>query len=337
MRTSLRAAIALLLLASVPLRAQFGESSRQSPSSVPLSVRVVYGDDRAVPLRVTVEVLASGGVAVETGVTNDDGALHFTAIPPGDYQLEVYGPGIQKTRSATFTLYREEHFHMETVTVRPENSSNAEETAGAPGTISAASLNIPEGAKDDFRKGAEALKSNNLTEARKQFEEAVKQYPKYSAAYDGLGIALARMGNNSEALADLHKSVELDGHNVQACLNLARLAYRSGKAHDAEEALNTAIGDDPKNVEALGMLSDLQLRTGRYKEAATTERKIHALPHSGFESAHLIAGAAYQAQHLWSQAAGEYELYLKEQPNGPRAEIARKQLTKVQMLARNGS
>jgi TonB family protein len=333
MRTSSLRTALVLLVAPLAAWAQFGSSGRSS-ATVPLNVRVVYSDDRAVQTRVTVQLLA-GGEPIENGVTNEEGALHFSAVPPGEYQLEVSGPGIQTTRSAAFTLYRDQHFHMETVTVRPEPLAD-EKKAGAPGTVSAASMNIPEPAKDAFRKGAEALKKNDLTEARQEFERAVKEYPKYSAAYDGLGIVLARMGDTEEALADLHKSVELDDHNIQACVNLARLAYRSGKAGDAESALNKGLLADPKSVEMLAMLSDIQLRTGQYREAVATEHKIHLLPHAQYGSAHLIAGVALQAQQRWKDAGAEYELYLKEEPNGPRAEEARKRLKFVQYLERNG-
>ncbi|HEV2113641.1 MAG TPA: tetratricopeptide repeat protein [Terriglobales bacterium] len=335
MRILFSVAFTLLPLA-LPAWPQFGSPGTLG-GTVPLNVRVVYADDRQVPGRITVELLTSGGEAIQSGVTNEDGALHFSQVQPGDYQLEVRGPGIQTTRSATFTLYREQHFHSETVTVRPENTTKAEEAAGAPGTVSAASMNIPEAAKDAFRKGAEALKNNKLEEARQQFDAAVKEYPKYSAAYDGLGIVLARMGKNEEALADLHRAVELDDHNVQACLNLARLAYRSGKPQDSEAALNKAVNADPRNVEALAVLSEVQLRSRQYQDSVATEHKIHQLPHAGFGAAHLIAGAALQIQHLWREAATEYELYLKEEPNGLKADEARRRLNKVQLLAAKGS
>lgn len=335
MKTPSFAALAFLLVA-YPVQSQFGNSSTRS-SSVPLSVRVVYADDRPISVRATVELLTPGGEAIENGVTNDDGALHFTAVQPGDYQIEVSGPGIQTTRSATFTLVREQHFHSETVVVKPESSSNAEQSAGAPGTVSAANMKIPEAAKDAFRRGAEELKNNQLGEAQKEFEAAAKEYPKYSAAYDGLGIALARQGKNELALTALHKAVELDDHNVQACLNLARLAYRSGKPQDSEVALNQAVSADPKNVEALAVLSEIELRSRQFQQAVITEHKIHQLPHEGYSAVHLIAGAALQIQHLWKEAEAEYRLYLKEEPDGTRAEEARKQLNKVQLLAAKGS
>ena len=330
MRIFLRATLALSLLAPVACWAQFGSSGSRS---VPLNVKVVYADDRAVSTRVTVKLLALGGEAVDTGVTGDNGALHFTAVQPGDYQLEVSGPGIETTRSATFTLYHDEHFHSETVVVKPEENSKP---VGPQLTVSVASMHIPESAKQYFRKGAEALKKNDLGGARRQFEAAVTEYPKYSAAYDGLGIVLARLGNNEEALTDLHKAMELDDHNVQACVNLARVAYRGGRISEAEKALNQGLKADPNNVEMLAMLSDIELRAGEYQEAVATEHKIHLLPHAQYSSAHLIAGLALQAQQQWKSAAEEYQLYLKEEPSGPRAEEARKRLRFVQYLEHNG-
>ena len=323
----------LSLVAILRINSTAQGRGRTSSSLVPLQVRVVYSNDRAVTMPVTVQLISGNGVPVLNGVTNDSGALQFTGVRPGDYQLEVTAPGIQRTLTGMFTILGDEHFHMETVTVQPEQSDDSGRSPGAPGTVSAASMNIPQAAKDEFRKGAEALSHNDLPAGRSHFGKAIEDYPRYSGAYDGLGIVLARMGETSEALKDLQKAVELDDHNVQACINLSRLDYRAGNFVGSESALSKALTADPQNVQALALMSNLEFRAGRYQDAVATEHRIHVLPHADYTSAHVVAASALQAQKLWSEAAAEYELYLKESPNGPSADEVRRRLQWVKSRA----
>ena len=326
--------ILLLALVFLPIYAGAqGRGGTNNSTAVPLQVRVVYPNDRAVTVPVNVQLISANGVPVFNGVTSDSGALQFTAVRPGDYQLEVSAPSIQRTLTGMFTILPEEHFHMETVTVQREQSDEAGRSPGAPGTVSAASMNIPQAARDEFRKGAEALSHNDLPAGRSHFGKAIEDYPRYSGAYDGLGIVLARMGETGEALKKLQKAVELDDHNVQACINLSRLDYRAGNFADSENALSKALTADPQNVEALALMSNLEFRAGRYPDAVAIEHKIHSLPHADYTSAHVVAASALQAQNLWSQAAEEYELYLKESPNGPSADEVRRRLQWVKSRA----
>ena len=315
----------LSLVAILRINSTAQGRGRTSSSLVPLQVRVVYSNDRAVTMPVTVQLISGNGVPVLNGVTNDSGALRCFSrrssrrrrrvVSLSTINGDVAFDGVSFAYSPGRTVLDRVSFHS------------------APGTVTAASMNNPQRAKNEFRKGAEALNHNDLPAGRSHFGKAIEDYPRYSGAYDGLGIVLARMGETSEALKDLQKAVELDDHNVQACINLSRLDYRAGNFAGSESALSKALTADPQNVQALALMSNLEFRAGRYQDAVATEHRIHVLPHADYTSAHVVAGSALQAQKLWSEAAAEYELYLKESPNGPSADEVRRRLQWVKSRA----
>jgi tetratricopeptide (TPR) repeat protein len=322
---SIRLLIAFIGVTLVPVSvlAQFGSLGGGVSS---LHVQVVYPNDRPVLKSLDLELVSGTGTPITRTVTDSDGRANFNGVSAGDYFIEVTAEGFERTRSQTFTITRDERFHSETVVIQPEETGSQKAPAGSSQTVSAAGLKIPDEAKAEFRKAAEALDHNNLEESKKRFAKAVELYPSYSAAYDGLGIVTARMGDIPHAQEYLQKAVALDDHNARACINLSRLEYREGKLNEAETSLNKALLAEPKNVEALVLMANLQLKTGDYDGAIATESRIHQLPHEQYAMAHLIAARAYEHRQMSSQAAKEYELYLKESPNGPAAADTRARL-----------
>src|SRR5205085_12633370 len=106
-------AVSLTLLPLLAILAIDGTAQRNGGgisgnSAVSVQVRVVYSNDRAVTVPVSVQLISGNGVSVFNGVTNDRGALQFTAVRPGDYQLEVSAPAIQRTLTGMFTILSEE-------------------------------------------------------------------------------------------------------------------------------------------------------------------------------------------------------------------------------------
>jgi hypothetical protein len=56
---------------------------------------------------------------------------------------------------------------------------------------------------------------------------------------------------------------------------------------------------------------------------------VHSGPHERFAVAHVIAAAALEKQNDAKGAIAEYQQFLKEDPNSPRAAGARKALERL--------
>src|SRR5581483_6990000 len=82
--------------------------------------------------------------------------------------------------------------------------------------------------------------------------------------------------------------------------------------------------------EGYTLLAMSQLMEGIYTEAADNAHRVHTLGDQGYSVAHFIAGQALRAQRRVQEAMVEYEWYLRETPQGPNAENARKELAELQ-------
>jgi hypothetical protein len=79
------------------------------------------------------------------------------------------------------------------------------------------------------------------------------------------------------------------------------------------------------------MLSYSEFMDRRFDEAIASTRKAHALeePHA---FVHRVAARAFEQQRQRANAIAELELFLKEEPSGPRADAASKELEIVKAV-----
>ncbi len=93
--------------------------------------------------------------------------------------------------------------------------------------------------------------------------------------------------------------------------------------------MNKSLALNPNNAEVLTMLADCEVATAHYDEAIASARHVHAIPHQHFAVVHLIAATAFERQHKPRDAAAEYQQFLTEDPDSPRAATAREALQRL--------
>jgi hypothetical protein len=107
----------------------------------------------------------------------------------------------------------------------------------------------------------------------------------------------------------------------------------SGPAEIKVRVSTTDERPAPKHLrvdpQALLLLAQMHLQSGKMEEAAVQARKVHDAPHEAYAVAHLIAARALEARNLSEEAAAEYKLFLQEAPNSPSAPKARAALDKL--------
>lgn len=336
-----RSTLLLLLLLALlalprPTAAQCTENDR-TVQPVEVKVRLWYTNGRPVEQRERVQLLTSLDSYVGEVFSDSQGEATFPTVTPGAaYRLRVSGPNIEDTTGPVFRLLCNEGTHFENMDVKMKAGSGdgAETSAPAPSgagsTVAAVDLNVPDKARKEFDKGNTALQHNDLAAARKAFEKAIQIYPQYAGAYNNLGLIAMKNGDRAAALAAFQQAVHINDHYALASVNLARLLLQDKKFSEAETELNRALTTEPLNLDALTMLADVQLETGRFDQAINTAWKVHSVPHQGFSVVHIMAALAFEARHMPQDAAVEYATYLKESPNGPAAQRAAAALARLQ-------
>jgi Flp pilus assembly protein TadD len=324
--SALLAALFSLLIPSVAV-AQRG--TRSQPNQVEIQVRVTYPNEQPAPQQLHVDLVNSSGVPMMQTFTNDLGQAEFLVAGSGNFRVKVSGIGIQEAVSEEVQIGQEDHFRLVYVQVHPTSNTDSNSKPGNGAMTSAAQLRVPPAARKSFEKGVEALQQKDYPKAVDLFQKAASAYPQYDAAYDNLGVAFMSLGQADNARAAFEHAVQLNDKNADADRNYSRLLISSKEYVAAKELLQKALMVEPQDPSSLTLLAIAQLKTGDYDGALQSALKVHSLAHEGFAVAHYVAGRAFENKHELENATTEYQMYLRESPDGPEANQVRASLARV--------
>ena len=295
-----------------------------------LRVHVLWADsDHPAPKHLLVQLMeGSSTVPVQTSYTNDTGWVDFGRLSVGDYHIVVSGDGIQRTESEQFEVDSRKITQTQDVSVRPELSSEAGGTGGT--MIGAADLSVPNAATKEFKKGNDAMGHEDWKKAEEHFNKAIEIYPQYAAALTNLGVVYGRLNDASGEREALQKAIYANDHYAPAYFNLAVLCIKQSSFVEAEGLLTKAVPLDPMNAKTLMFLANMQLMNQKYDAAIASAQRVHSMPHDNLALTHFIAARAYEHENRPKDALAELQLFLKEEPQGPRADHIREEVKMVQ-------
>ena len=312
----------LLLAGSVAAQLDAGNIIRR------VRVRVAFGNG-VCEVSAHVTLIGHGG-PVADGAANDQCEVDFFNVPEGDYHLNVSGGNIANADSGSINMTSVGPAEFEVQVKRP---SEPDRNYGVPGNafVSASDLGVPNRARKEFDKASELIGKQDLAQAIQKLNKAISIYPAYAVAYNNLGVIYSRLGEPVREREALQKAISLNDHFALAYINLGRMNIAAGDFPGAETALHQAFTFDPMDPMMLILLSYAEFMDRRFDEAIATSRKAHALekPHA---FVHRVAARAFEQQRQGAGAIAELELFLKEEPPGPRADAARKELETVKAV-----
>lgn len=294
-------------------------------TSAEINVRVTYDNDRPAGNQIRVDLTNETGIPIATAFTDTDGRASFRVTALGVYRAKVTGMDIEDAVSEGVVIDYPNATRM--VFVRAKRKASASEgsgssvqstgRAGSEQVTSAAQLKVPNTARKAFEKGLSEWQRQNYQKAAEEFEKAVAAYPAYDTAYNNLGVMYAHLKQPEKAMAAFERSVQLNDKNADADRNLARMVMRQKDFARAEDLLKKSLTVQPLDPGSLTMLSISEYENGKYEEALTDARKVHTLPHEGYSLSHFVAGQALERKQQYEAASTEYQVYLRESPNGP--------------------
>lgn len=199
--------------------------------------------------------------------------------------------------------------------------------------VSVSDLKVPARVRKELEKADESLARRNWTQARDRLIKAISFYPSYAGAYNNLAVAYAHIGDIEQERLALEKAISLDDHFGLAYFNVGRMEVEEKKLSEAEVALNKAATFAPQNPRVFILLAYCQFLEKRFDDAIATSNEAHKLsvPHA---VAHRVAARAFEEKREFSSAVAELNLFLQEEPAGPIAEEARKELRLVEVAER---
>ena len=199
---------------------------------------------------------------------------------------------------------------MQSVRKIPRSAQSNAEAVSAAKALGQAKPNY---ARVHNRMGTEFLKKGKLQEAVVEFKKALKEDPTYAGAYNNLGIAYERLGNE-EAQSQYEKAIQLMPDFTHAHFNLARALMRKKQNAAAVAELQKTIQIDPNHVGALNMLGMALGRQQKFNEAQPhLERAVRLDPQH--TEARNNLGAVYTAQGRYREAVAQFEAALRIDPD----------------------
>jgi tetratricopeptide (TPR) repeat protein len=320
--------LVIFLLVKYAQAQRYGMSAIAGTGSV--HVRVVFDNDRHAGGNLLVRLMkGSSSTPVDTSYTNDTGQAEFHMVPIGEYNVEVSGEGIEMTRSPVFEVDERKVTQSQYVVVHRLTESGPKLVNSKSAAVSASDLNIPAKARKELDKANESILLQDFKKGLQHLQKAITIAPRYVTAYNNLGVLYARMNDVAHEQEALEKAVSLDDHFALALLNLGRLCIQQKNFLKAESLLGKAVGIEPTNPESLMLLADAEYMDEHYDAAISNARQAHAVAPDHPSFAHYIAARAYEHENKPQAALAEFQIFLQEEPNGPRAEHVRRDIARM--------
>jgi tetratricopeptide (TPR) repeat protein len=206
-------------------------------------------------------------------------------------------------------------------------------------TISATSMAAPKDAKKAYDKGLESKKKEKWADARKQFEIAVKAYPRYASAWFELGLAAERMEDMDTARNAYAQSLESDDRFVKPYLQLAAMSAKAQNWKELADTTARVLRLDPYNYPGIYYFDSVaQFNLRHVEEAEKSARQAVKLDKQNlFPGANHILGLILATKGELVDAAGFLKTYLKLAPAAPDAEMAKKRLALIESTSANAA
>jgi len=196
----------------------------------------------------------------------------------------------------------------------------------ASGLVSALDLQASGTALHEYNTAAELLKDQKAKEAVPHLERAVRAYPKFVSAHQGLGVAYENLDDREKARVEFEIAVRLDPKFEAPLLHLGRLDLSTENISAARDEFEKAAAIRPADPQALMLLCYAQNRSGDHEHAIETAGRVHALDHKGYANVHYVSASSAIALRDYSTAERELKAFVDEDPSNPLAPASRKNL-----------
>jgi len=196
--------------------------------------------------------------------------------------------------------------------------------------LSKLDLKAPGRARREYSKGLAAFAKKDFRAASENFGTAISIYPKFVSAHNALGCAYFSLGQNELALQEFQRATQLDDHLSSSFLNLGRAELALGQDANAQADFEKARSIAPLLPNISLALAYAQYLNHDYSGAIKTVQQAHGHPHSGVAALHYFAAASWLAQNRFSETSVELEIFLREDPNSPLADPARKTIAQIE-------
>jgi len=206
-------------------------------------------------------------------------------------------------------------------------------TITAKPTVSAASAYKPNAAAAAlYAKATDEINKKNADQAEKLLRQAAEADPKYSAAFNDLGVVLMGKKNYLEAEKAFRQALTADPKNDHALLNLGITLNHMGQYTKSPEPLREVLRLQPGLVDAHMHLGIALVETDQFKEAEVELRTADKSSGADKEMIDLYLGKLYARTGHFDESITEFKDFLTRKPQAANAEEIRGLIARMQDL-----
>jgi tetratricopeptide (TPR) repeat protein len=269
-----------------------GAPSSAAMSNVNADLEVAVRDAHGFPLEAQAIVRLTSVIANfhDTQTTQSSSKAHFSAVPQGDYEVEVTSPGYRK--SLEHFLFMGNHVSLPIyVYLVPEG-----EPASSAGPPTSATLSLQ--LRGVMEKGFEALKKEQYEAARKIFTKALQKAPGNPDVVYFLGVAELGLQHIDLAREDFQRTLALEPNHELALVSLGHLQLRTGATADAISLLQKAVALGRASWRAHYELATAYFKVNRYADAQfEASHAARLAKENGANATYLLAQIQYAEGH----------------------------------------
>lgn len=289
---------------------------RGDRAEIAITVRDAQG--RIILAPATVKVYHSGMLTAQEATSQ--GRAFFILHGLGDYVVTVEATGyktVQKDISLRIAVRDEEDINLRSSSAPESGSSVPDEPLLAPK------------AKEALDKGLQALKDNKLDQAQKHLDEAMKLAPSHPDVLYGRAVLCLKRSDWSDAQSLLEKATQLDPKHAPALAALGMAFVNSGKFDQAIPPLQQSLALEPAKWETHWALAKAYYHQQQYEEALKESQEGWTECHGAAPEIQLLLAQSLTAVGRYEDAAQTLRDFLKNHPDGPRADTARRWLAQL--------
>jgi len=199
-------------------------------------------------------------------------------------------------------------------------------------TISVTTALAPKKAQQAYRKGLNEARKEKWDKAEAQLRKAVAEYPQYAVAWQALGQVYEALGRAAEAREAYDKAVGADRRYVSPHLKIALLAARERDWQEMAAASGRVIKLNPfdfPEVYYYNSVASLNLNDLAGAEQSAREA-IERHVGERYPQVESLLGLVLARQGDYVEASEHLRKYLELAPDAEDAEVVRSQIAQIE-------
>ena len=286
-----------------------------------ISGRVFAPSGQKVSRRIRVR-LSTMTIGDQTSTTDDSGNFLFRGLKNGNYTVVIDGEAEFEPFKQSVSIMNlngspgQEYPLMIRLAVKKTNEPK-------PAVVGSDFADVPQAALDLFKKAGGLSKASDYIGAVEQLQLAIKQYPKFTYAYNELGVQYLRLNDLVNAGESFRSAIKIKPDAFAPMINLGVTLFRLKDFAGAETVLREVVKMDEKSAPGHYFLGEALAYGGKFDEAEKELNTAVTLGGDEMKEAHRYLAIIYGSKGDKKHQLAELETYLRLEPNAVDAEKLR--------------